>query len=287
MQTISDGTISLAIACIMLAIGLTLQPRDFLAVARRPRAFAVGLAGQLLLVPALGFGLAMTLDPIACLGLAFVAVAPGGGASTLFTAIGRGDVALSVMLTAASNLLAALWVPPLLQLAFALCGSPLPFDGADVAAIMLRLALISTLPILLGVGLAWRFPRQIGRWRDRLRQAADLMVLLLVVWILWAERDNLLPYLAEAGSRVPLLLLLAAGCGWLAARLAGLGRPQRLALLFEWGVQNAPVAILVALAVTGSEALAMPSAAYGIAQLMTGALLLLALRLGRRIAVPA
>ncbi len=269
---------------VMLVIGSTLRLTDLVAVFKRPRALLVGLAGQQVLVPIVGLTLASGLGGSPCLALAIVALVPGGAASTILTAAAGGNTALSAVLTLCSNVMVAIWVPLLLAVATGICGTDALAGDMDFAGLALRLALVSALPLLAGMVAASLFPRLMGRMQPYLAHMASAIFVIFVAWILWDDRANLVSYVSGAGLLVPVQLLLCGTAAWLAARLFRFGTATRTALLFEWGVQNVPLAILVALSM-GATSMALPSAAYGLQQLAVGLVLALILRQRARAAI--
>jgi len=269
---------------VMLVIGSTIRLADLVGILRHPRALLVGLAGQMVLVPVLGLGLALMLGGTSCLALAIVAVVPGGGTSTILTAAARGDTALSALLTLCSNLLVALWVPVLLFAAATVCGAAAVAEDLDYVALTLRLALVSALPLLLGMVAASLFPRVMGRIQPQLANLAMVVFLGFVAWILWDDRANLASYVSGAGLLVPILMVLCGAAAWFVASLLRFGTATRKALMFEWSVQNIPLAIMGALSLGAGQAMAVPAASYGLQQLMLGLIAVLVLR---RVARPA
>lgn len=274
---------------IMLAIGTTLRFGDLVAVLRRPRTFAVAFAGQQVLVPAVGLPLAIWLGGDMCLACALVAIVPGGLAATFYTALARGDTALSAVLTFASNAAVEVWLPFLLGLACHACGVHGHGPGLDYAALALRLAVVSALPILAGVALVALFPAAMTRLRPILVRLSTLLFAAIVAWILWDDRARLPGYLHEAGPFMTVLLLATVAVSVVVGRLFGLARPSRIAIGFEWSVHNVPLAILLATSASAAmEVSPVPSAAYGILQLVVGlAAALLLRRSGQGPAGPA
>ncbi len=265
---------------VMLAIGSTIRLADLAAVVRQPRALLVGLAGQQILVPAAGLVLASGLAGPSCLALAIVAVMPGGVASTIFTAAAGGNTALSAVLTLCSNVMVAVWVPLLLSVSIGICDTGALTGDLDFVVLAIRLALVSAVPLMVGMIVAAVFPRFTARFHPYLGKLATTFFVVFVAWILWDDRANLASYLTGAGVLVPLLLLFAVGTAWLASGLLRFPEATRTALVFEWGIQNVPLAILVALTLGSAQTLALPAASYGLLQIAGG--LLIALVLGRR-----
>ncbi len=137
------------LAIIMFGMGMTLRPRDFIEIVRRPQQVFIGLAAQFILMPVIAFLLTkiLPLDQAAALGVILVGCCPGGTASNVITFLARGDVALSVTITSFSTLLAPILTPLLLQL-FAST-----LINIDVIKMMLDISKIVILPIAAGIAI--------------------------------------------------------------------------------------------------------------------------------------
>lgn len=278
MGVLTSDVAGILTLIVMLAIGSTIRLAELLAVFRQPRVLLVGLGGQLLLVPLVGLGLASGLDTSSCMALAVVAVVPGGAASTILTAAAGGNTALSAVLTLCSNIMVAVWVPLLLLLASDVCGVAAMAGEVDFVATALRLALVSAVPLLAGMLAAALLPGPMARVQPHLARLVTLLFVGIVVWILWDDRASLLGYVTGAGFLVPVQLLICGAAAWLVANLFRFAAATRTALVFEWAVQNVPLAILVALSLGSVSAMALPSAAYGLQQLALGLIVALILR---------
>ncbi|HWG94117.1 MAG TPA: bile acid:sodium symporter [Mycobacteriales bacterium] len=270
----------LALFVIMVGIGLTLTADDFRREARAPRGVVVGTLAQLLLMPLLGFAVALLLDLPAALavGLVVAASCPGGSTSNVIAHLARANVALSIVLTVLASLGTILTLPFFVGRALDRWGS----EG-DLADVAVSLPLDRTLGLLVGVVL---LPVAIGmavrrRSRDRalrLEKAVSafggLVLALLIVGIAVSVRDRLGELLAAAG---PAALLLNAGglaVGWLVATGARLPVADRLTTAVELGVKNTTLGLLIAITVLGSDEIAVPSAVYGLLMYVSAGLLI-------------
>lgn len=267
MDLLISAGLPLALAVIMLTLGLGLGAADFARVATRPRAFAIGFAAQVVLVPALAFALLrlVPLDPALAFGFMILALSPGGATTNLLTRFARGDVALSVSLTAVVSLLSVVTVPIVVALsARAFLGEAA--ERIDITALAVALFLITTVPVLIGMAVRRLAPASAARAEPvMLRVAAALFVVVLLA-ALASQWDVFVANLPVLG---PLLiawgvLLIALGYG--ASRLLGLGAPQATTIAIEAGVQNGTVGITVATLVAGTSMppFAVPAAVYGI-----------------------
>ena len=256
----------LANGLIMFGIGMALAARDFREVADRPRSLLAGLAGHYLLLPALGFAVAAMFRDAYVLAVGFVLVAacPSASASNALTWLARGNLALAVTLTAASSLLTLLTIPLLTGLALHVFAGQAQAIELPVARMVTQLLLLVLLPVLAGMAVKQWLPavaRALEPWINRLGLA---VLLLLVGWIVFDQRQALLPWMATLSLAAVGMCAAALGGGWLLARLAGADRRDAVTIGLEVGVQNCMLALLVAINVLGSVAMGMPAAVYGV-----------------------
>ena len=238
----------LCLASMMLIVGTSLEPRSFTPLLARPRAALVGLLSQLLLLPLLAWLLigVFQLSGALAIGLLLVAAAPGGATSNLFSHLARGDVALSVALTACMSLLAPFWMPWAVQLQLGWLASPARFQLSWLQSVM-QLLMVTALPLALGM--LWRHlgRRWIQRNAQRLKTFASLILLLMIALLVWHNRPALQQGMhLQAALLVTLLAALALLAGWVLARACKLSPAEARTLSFETGVQNAGIAMLVA-----------------------------------------
>jgi BASS family bile acid:Na+ symporter len=279
----------LALAFIMLYLGSTLQWTDFRAVLRRPRALAVGLVGQMLLLPALAWGVAtgLGLDPVMAVGLMVLAACPGGVSSGLLTHLADGDVALSIALTAVTSVAAMFTLPLLLDASLQhFLGRGLEVQ-MPLGGMVRSMFLLTTLPVLLGMalrGMAQRAGR--SQWVERVeplaRRVSTGLFLLIVLATFWSQRELLLAQLPRIGPACALLNAAVLAAAWALAHGVGLQRRDRIAVATECGLQNSALGIYVGVQLLGRPAMAVPSVVYAL--LMNVGAIALVLLLRRRAA---
>jgi BASS family bile acid:Na+ symporter len=260
----------LMLALIMLYLGLTLQLADFHRVLQRPVALVVGLAGQLLLVPTLGWVLTrlLPLEPAMAVGLMILVACPGGVSSGLLTHLARGDVALSISLTAISSVAAVFTLPLIVNVSMsAWMARTAPVD-LDLARMVRSIFMLTTLPVLLGMGLrAWR-PRQVLCLLPTASHLASAMFVLIVLATFWEQRQVLLEQLPVIGPASLLLNAMILLGAWLLGAPFSLSGRQRVAVVTECGLQNSALGIFVALQLLQSPEMSIPSIVYAL--LMNG-----------------
>jgi BASS family bile acid:Na+ symporter len=272
-----NAALPAALAFIMFSLGLALRLQDFRAVLQHPRALALGLAAQLLLLPLAGAAVAWAaaLPPLLAVGLMLLAACPGGASAGLLTRLGGGDVALSVVLSALTSLLAMLTLPLVLDLSLqAFADSRLQVE-LPLGTTVQRMFWLSTLPVVAGMALRAAAPRLTQGLQLGAGALATALFLLMVVLTFWQQRALLVQHAAHLGLACLALDALVLAAAWALARGARLPRPAVIAIATECGLQNAALGIYVAHELLQQPALAVPSVVYAL-WMNVGALLLVA-----------
>ena len=254
---------------LMFQLGIELDRQAFAAVFRRPRAVAAGLLGQLVMLPLIAFGVALAfrLQPVWFLGLMLIACCPGGSSSNVFSMLAKGDVALSVTLTALSSLITLFTIP--LVMAFAARFAAVHADAVielPVGKLLAQNIVLLFLPMLFGALFRrWR-PAAAQRVHALLGRVAfpALMLLAAVFFVQYA--GTILENLGLLGMAAGALILLAMGVGALLARAFGLRRAARRTIVIEVGMQNAAQAIAIAASplIFNSGEMAIPAIVYAL-----------------------
>lgn len=267
-----DIGLPIALAIIMVGIGLSLTREDFAVQARSPRATIVGVIGQLVLVPLVGVGVALIfgLSPMLALGVVLVAATPGGATSNLITYLARGNVALSVILTAVTSVAVILTLPLWFDIGVRLIPGA---DGAEVSVPLVQtfgllLGVILT-PVALGMLLRAKRPELSARV-ERFVGLVGLVVLVgLIVGIVLGERDRIIDLVATVGPAVVVLNLVFILLGGLLAWISKLGRAEQIAIGVEFGIKNTTLTMLIAFTVIGNEEVGLAAAVYSIVMYLT------------------
>jgi BASS family bile acid:Na+ symporter len=256
------------LAGIMAVLGLSLTPADFRRVLVAPRGVGIGLANLLLVSPLLAFGVAelFGLGPALAVGLVLLGASPGGTMANLLTHLARGEVALSVTMTALSSVAALVTVPLALGLAIDHFGASLDAE-VRMAGVVARVFLITILPLAFGMWLRQRYPERVAAAYERARRASLGLFLLVVVAAVVSEAEEALDSFAEVAGAALTLNLAAMAISFSVARLGRLGDRQATAIAMELGVHNSTLAITVASAIDTS--IAIPAAVYSMFMFIT------------------
>ena len=254
-----------ALGVIMFGLGLDLTPGDFARIGKRPKAVAVALACQLLLLPAVCFGLVLLfrLPPVLAVGMMLLAASPGGTTANLYSHLFRGDVALNISLTAINSVIAVLTLPVIVNLSIAW------FQPGDMTVGLqlkktIEVFMIVLAPVCLGMlvrGLRPGFARAM----DKPVRLASVVILTLVIAGAVVSNFAVLKddFIALAGIVVS-FCILSLGIGFIVPRLLRINREQSIASAFEVGLHSATLAIVIAQSVLMVPDMSLPAAVYGV-----------------------
>jgi bile acid:Na+ symporter, BASS family len=254
----------IALAIIMFGLGLSLTTDDFRRVARTPKAVAVALVLQILVLPAIAFGLVLVFDlePLLAVGVMLLAASPGGTTANLFSHLFRGDVALNVTLTAINSVLAAVSIPVITNLAISYFGAEGEL-GLQFAKVVQVIAIV-LVPVGIGMVVRRRSPEFAARADKPVRIFSIAVLVIVAVGALLGERENLPDYVRQVGVVTALFCAASLGLGYAVARLLRLDEGQSIACSMEIGIHNTTIALTIALSVLDSTQVAIPSAVYSV-----------------------
>ena len=270
----------IALALIMLGLGLGLTGRDFLRVINNPKDFVIGFFCQLLLLPIVAYILILILNlPVEiALGIMIIAAAPGGVTTNVMTKFANGDVALSISLTAIISLISIISVPFIVLKSADLLGVTNISADITMTAITLKMALVVTVPVILGM--------IIRKFADNLISSnlsivnkittALFVIVFAAIWI--EERENIFNYLKQAGFAVLVLNVVMMILAYYIAKFFATGMKQRKCIAIECGLQNGTLAVFVATQMFNDIAYMIPTAAYALIMYLTGFVLIFILR---------
>jgi BASS family bile acid:Na+ symporter len=264
----------LALFTVMLGMGLGLTLEDFTRVLLYPKAVVVGLLAQLVLLPILGFILAsiFPLSPELAVGVMILAACPGGPTSNLVTYLARGNVALSITLTAISSLITVFTIPLVVNLATGAFMEEVTALQLPFLATVLQIAVITIIPVAIGMALHYYLPQFAARVERGVKWLSLALLGLIIAGLLVQQRQSVAGFFAQVGLVTLTLNLAAMALGYLVAGVARLDRPSATAITVEVGIQNGTLAIAIASAPTllNQPNLAIPAAIYSLLMFATG-----------------
>ena len=261
----------IALALIMLALGLGLTGQDFLRVARQPKDFFVGLICQLILLPIIAFLLLkiFSLPLEIALGVMIIAAAPGGVTSNVLTKFANGDVALSISLTAIISLISIISVPFIVFKSAELLEVAGISKEISMTGISIKMFLVVTLPVLIGM-LIRKFAANFIMSKSQLIERISVLLFVIVFAAIWVEEwANITGYIQQAGLITLVLNIIMMLVGYYVAKFLATGVAQRKSISLECGLQNGTLAVFVASQLFNDIAYLIPTATYAIIMFVT------------------
>ena len=270
----------LALALIMLGLGLGLTLNDFKRVLQNPKIFFVGIFSQIVLLPIIAYILLLVIKvPTAiALGVMIIAAAPGGVTSNVMTKFARGDVALSISLTAVCSLISILSVPLIVFSSAKVIGVSNISEEITMTGIALKMAGVVTLPVFIGM-IIRKFTENFISNNIKFIERTTGFLFLIVFAAIWIEeRNNILSYLSQAGVIVLTLNIVMMIFAYYLAKVFSSNIEQRRCIAIECGLQNGTLAVFVATQIFNDIIYVIPTAAYALIMYITAFIFMYLLR---------
>lgn len=252
---------------LMFELGLNLEFEDFKLFKYRPKPVIAGLVGQIIILPALAWliGWAFKLDPIFLIGFVLIACCPGGSSSNVFSMIAKGDVALSVSLTACSSIITLFTVPLILGWVTASAGEAVNVH-LPVGKLVMQNLVLMFLPIIVGIIVRKRSYWVANKIHKVLSKIAFPALIFLATVFFIQNRDAIIDKFGQLGLSITVLILLAMASGVAMAWLMRLNTRERRTIVIEIGMQNAAQAIAIASSplVFNNDTIAIPAIIYAL-----------------------
>ena len=271
MGIVVDVFLPLALAFIMFALGLGLTGNDFLRVVKQPRDFFVGAFSQIILLPIIAFILVKiwTIAPELAIGVMIIAAAPGGVTSNLLTSFAKGDVALSISLTAIISLLCVITIPFIVLTSVTLLTESNITQDISLISMARDMFIIVTVPVILGM-LFRRLASGISlKFEPIAKKISTLLFVLVLLGAIAAERENVVSYFAQAGLITLVLNVVMMIVAYFVAQSFASGTEQKKCITIECGLQNGTLAIFVATSIFGGGMYVIPAATYSLIMFAT------------------
>ena len=261
----------IALALIMLALGLGLTGQDFVRVAKQPKDFLVGLVCQLILLPIIAFLLLKIFNlPLEiALGVMIIAAAPGGVTSNVLTKFANGDVALSISLTAIISLISIISVPFIVFKSAELLEVAEISKEISMIGISMKMFLVVTLPVIIGM-LIRKFATNFVMSKSQFIERISVFLFVIVFAAIWVEEwENIMGYIKQAGLITLVLNIVMMFIGYYVAKFLASGVSQRKSISLECGLQNGTLAVFVASQLFTEITYLIPTATYAIVMFLT------------------
>lgn len=263
----------LSLFIIMLGMGLALKPVDFKMVMIRPKAVALGLVAQMLMLPLLAYliVLAFGMTGAVAVGVMILALCPGGTTSNLYTYLAKGDIALSVTLTSLVSLIAPFTVPLMIVMFMSLLMGQEEYIHLPGLKTIIQLVVITILPISIGMYIHHKRPQWAKKADKPVKLFSIIFLFLIVAMIVFNNLHNMAEYFAKAGLAAIILNIASMVLGYILAKVAQLNEAQSKAIGIEVGFQNGTLAIVIALTLLENTEMAIAATCYSLSMFVTGA----------------
>ena len=265
-QIVSQIALPIVLALIMLSMGLGLTIRNFTELARKPLSALLGLLLQMVGLPLLAVAVIVMFDlsPIAAAGIFLLSLCPGGATSNLFSYLAKGNVALSISLTAVTSLLVPFTLPLLFVAYGQASGDQLLAFALPLKTMVMQLVVVTLVPVLLGMTIR-HFVRV---WAIKVEPITKKIATLAMIGVIVLLIVTNLPLVADMvsinGVAVLSLSCFALIAAYSIASSAGIPPADVRTVAMETGIQNAGTAMMVALTLLEQPELAMVPLMYGL-----------------------
>ena len=266
MGIISDVVLPLSLAFIMFSLGLALKASDFTRVIKQPKDFLLGAFSQIIILPLVALTIVMVwpLSPELAIGVMLIAAAPGGATSNIITSFAKGDVALSVSLTAIISLLCVITIPIIVLISLNLLMNTSIATTIAIGDIAIKMFLIVTIPVIIGM-LFRRFLSNFAISFEPIGRKISLVLFVLVLLgAIISEKDNVISYFSQAGLVTLFLNITMMLIAFSLGKFFASGKSQQKTITIECGLQNGTLAIVVATTVFNGGIYLIPAATYSL-----------------------
>jgi BASS family bile acid:Na+ symporter len=262
----------IALGTMMLGMGLSLVPEDFQRVGKYPKAVAIGLISQLLILPLIGLAIAklLPMQPAIATGLMILALCPGGVSSNLVTFLAMDDVALSVTMTALSSLITVFTIPIFANLASQHFFGQGAVVELPIGTTIGQIFAITFLPIAIGMSIRQFVPKLSTKLEKVTSISATILLAVIILLLIIKEWSRLPNFIVQVGIGVLLLNTLSMGAGFYLSKLFNLNYKQQICISIEVGMQNGTLAIAITAGLLNNPDMAIPGAIYSLLMYLTG-----------------
>jgi len=267
----------ISLAIIMFGMGLTLVVNDFGRLFTYPKEVLIGLFNQLVFLPIIGFLIILLFDlnSSMAIGIMILSLCPGGPTSNLITQVARGNIGLSVTLTALASLITVFTIPIILSEAIAF------FTGeADVVIelpvfqTMLQILVITVIPVSIGMIIRKKNEAFALRMERPMRIASTVLFVIIFLLVMIANKDLIVQAMKEVGLATLLLNLSTMALGYFTAKIFGIKGKSQISITIESGIQNGTLAFVIATTILNNVEMGLPTGAYSIWMFITGGILM-------------
>ena len=268
------GTIILAIALvvIMFGMGLSLVKDDFVRLLQHPKAILVGLVNQIVLLPIIAYVLIVlfNVETDIAIGIMILAACPGGPTSNLITHLAKGDAGLSISLTTVNSIITIFTIPFVVDFALSQFLDANETVQINKLKTVIQIFAIVIIPVSIGMAISRAKPGLAEKMNKPVKIASAAVLFLVIIGLVLNKKEDLIPYLQQAGLTTLALNISTILIGFITAKLAKLNTVQSLTISIESGIQNGTMAIAIASGILMNDNYAIAPAVYSLIMFFTG-----------------
>lgn len=272
------GTIILAISLviIMFGMGLSLVKDDFVRLFQYPKAIIIGLLNQIILLPIIAYVLIslMNVGPDIAIGVMILSACPGGPTSNLITYLAKGDAGLSISLTTLNSLITIFTIPFVVDFALTQFLNADEMIQINKLQTIIQIFVIVIIPVSLGMALKHMKPVFADKMSKPVKIASAIVLFLVIFGLVLKKKEDLIPYLQQAGWTTLALNVATMLIGLLTAKIAKLNLAQSLTISIESGIQNGTMAIAIASGILMNDNYAIAPAVYSLIMFFTSGVII-------------
>ena len=266
-----------SLAIIMFGMGLTLVVSDFGRLFTYPKEVLIGLFNQLIFLPLIGFLIILLFDlnSSMAIGIMILSLCPGGPTSNLITQVARGNIGLSVTLTALASLITVFTIPIILSEAITyFTGETDVIIELPVVQTMLQILVITVIPVSIGMVIRKKNESFALRMERPMRIASTVLFIIIFLLVMIANKDLIVQAMKEVGLATLLLNLSTMAFGYFTAKIFGIKGKSQISITIESGIQNGTLAFVIATTILNNVEMGLPTGAYSIWMFITGGILM-------------
>ena len=267
----------ISLAIIMFGMGLTLVVGDFSRLFTYPKEVFIGLCNQLIFLPLIGFLIILLFDLNSTMatGIMILSLCPGGPTSNLITQVARGNIGLSVTLTALASLITVFTIPIILSKAITyFTGETDIVIELPIVQTMIQILVITVIPVSIGMLIRKKNEAFAARMERPMRIASTVLFIIIFLLVMFANKDLIVQAMKEVGLATLLLNLSTMALGYLTAKVFGIKGKSQISITIESGIQNGTLAFVIATTILNNVEMGLPTGAYSIWMFITGGILM-------------
>ena len=267
----------ISLAIIMFGMGLTLVVNDFTRLFTYPKEVIIGLCNQLVFLPLIGFLIILLFDlnSSMAIGIMILSLCPGGPTSNLITQVARGNIGLSVTLTALASLITVFTIPIILSKAITyFTGETDIVIELPIVQTMIQILVITVIPVSIGMLIRKKNEAFAIRMERPMRIASTVLFVIIFLLVMIANKDLIVQAMKEVGLPTLLLNLSTMALGYTTAKIFGIKGKSQISITIESGIQNGTLAFVIATTILNNVEMGLPTGAYSIWMFITGGILM-------------